>query len=1490
MNRKTPLLIFLGCILLGQQTIHCATQPIKPIIDPSTATTKEIDDFTQKAFALNKQLADTVFNPTDPTQRNNPPDPYPTSSSNETAVDALFKALKVDATIIDHIKKFYFYLEYVVKLELGAKFLRFYENNKLGDSAKLIVAPPSGSQSRTQLVTWAQEQLQKWDNFTKQGKLQANLTQIQAIKNPDWLLFNETVGAALAHLSWKEIGASPFWSSIPIDDRTLIAQSNFWQKYVKYQITAQLLRDQKLIKSLEISEAMVLPYIPTFQTSYYDDDFTQIRQTAELHRTQLALTDNIRDRMLAQSIDWNKLNLTDVWKQAEIFAQTPFFIALSQAAQNPATLMEAITKEGSFLDEYLTKDEQQKLLTQPLIGEELTCLGMIKNLQAITYDMFSQDKLDSTMKALRVTKTRPLPQILLFDTQDYVFIDDLNRVINYFKQSQLAATQPKQLPSDDEVTTQAWGFFKKLWKKTKEEVKEAGKKFDKIGDKLAKEGKTWATDFGDMASDGWKAAKDGVSFLGYEIAYGFTGDKDFQKKAAKAQSQANKEFEKAQKEYEKVWKDTTDITKTAVAEGAGVAVGFAAGETLDNFFNAVGINTNFEKLSVAVWKSATSFVIDGVAQMTHIINTVFEAGIYAAFYAPQVIALMTTSIMGATIEMIGSGFTDFSGWEQLGSQFADLGGSMLTTFLSELKFSADLFINTMKDSMGVASYLAQLLAEVVIDVWKSFAKIAGGIAGDWFGSKSTENWFDESSKTLESYRGTIVAVANTAILVGTTIATDGLSAIGIGMGVAFQAPQVVSSAQKDTRRVKEIKEEKDMVKSFSKYVDDTIVLSEKRKEAMLSEQNAKFLEQIDNQERGLGFMQNFYSTYYESVKENMSEQLGTTLSKNLTPVEQTIKINNADVSYTMTPADVGSMYGFNTNVYNLNPSQGFPLYNKGRDSFSQEIAVNPTMVSKGSKSKPEVRKFWFLQKETMLQDNDIQEFDVRLQPIYLLDEFYLGLYFGGKPIDLKTITATGKADLDAAHQAKMLVFKREKAQNPITVDLYEHEGKGWYKANITTLTCKPGTWYRMNMKLNDTNLQVQVYEDGAVKPTAQTFTVAKTDQKTAGVISSGCACEYQILSPKPNITKISKKLRPESQTTEKLRETADRNRLKQTFQPTLEEGDPFKLQIINKTEGLKGNYIYATQATGISKEIQKLTSDYVVVGEVTGNNIIQTVSEGTEKEKIEHQLIGIDPYEKLVGNSDRRVVISLISDKQFEPDGTWAGELKVDPVAYRPTLNALLQQQTSISDATRNEILAARTTYNTPLLAPTPFGNITLTPANKETINGRLFIYKGTSPNNDMRTNNILDYFVLGQLDTYSYPINFPASAQETSTKLKPTIIISLVTGQYYTKGSSTPLMQGQSALSLSGFDDVLTQAKQYGTLYQDITRAQAAYKNIATLKDLDKQVVQTLKTITADALASTKAQSSKTKPSDQKPSQDPAKKSTTKQQQQAAQPSTSGW
>lgn len=1485
-NNHRIRFVVLACCVYSFSLYGQAAAGQKPLISASS-TTQEIEDFTGAAFAVNTQLANVLFNQKDP---------FASSSINQQAIDTLYSALGVDAKTIEHTKICYFFMEYIVRLELAAKFLSWYETQKLGDVAALMV-PLSND------AAWAQKQLEAWNQFAAQGKLRENIAQIAAVTNPDWMLLGQTVRPALSKLTWQQIAASDFWKSIPITDPKILVQSQFWQMYLEYTLATLFLRDKSLITSLTLSEKMIYPYIPTFQQSYYDENFTNIRYSSELHRTQLALTDAMRDRLLDQSTVWSATDLPKVWTQVQQFMQQPFYKLLAHATQNPVSLMNDIAQKKSAISTYLTQEEQQKLSADyPLIVEDLLCIGMIKNLQARTYDLFSKNKLDATIQTLRKIPTRPVPNILMFDFKEHAFLDDLNRAIDHFtSNAQLAKTQPKKLPpqfaqadiSDERVVTTA------LWDDVKKEAGGFVDTFKNMGTKLAKQGAQWAGDAAEASSDMWGAGLDNARFMGYTIL----GD---QKKAEDFQKKANAEFAAAQKKYEGVWKDTTDIVKTVGEDTGGAVLGFAAGE-LDVFLKAAGVNSNLKESTLGIWKSTIDTVIDNVALFLHLLIFVpFEVGTFVAFYGSQFIGVAVGSIINATVKSIEG---DSSGWGILADEFKELGASMLTSFLSEVMFTVNQFLAVTTDVLMAAAYFAQLLAEITLDIYRGFANIAGSIA-HLAGDEKTEQWFSDSTKTVEGYRSTIVAVANTAILIGATVATDGLAVGAIGMNTAFQVPQVVGAIQSDTQRIQDTKDERALVASFKTYVADSKEMSKKKKDDWLEEQNFKFVEEIDNQERGLGFYQDFINSYYDSIKENMSEQLGSTLAKNLTPQSQTatIPVQGADgqykeeqVTYQFVPADVGSLFGFNTGVYNLNPSQGFALYSKGRDSFSQEIAVNPALMSE--QGKPVIRKFWFLQKETIISDKQLQDIEVRFKAISLLDIFYIGLYCGGSPIDLKAIVKNGKADLDAAHLAKMCVFKREQLQGPINFDVYEHEGKGWYTGTIPTIPTPKlvtGTWYRIKINLQDTTLRVKVYQEGSSEPDWQTFTVAKTDQSTCGMISSGAAIEYQMIKPEPIITKISDKLRPKIERTVALQETFDRSTLHQTMYPqTLYPSttNVFKLAALDKTEILKGNYMYTTQETKLAQELPQLKEDYVLVCEATAENQIQTAGIGNGAAQAE--LIGINPQERISLSGDKKIVISLVTDKQFESDGTWAIAAANNKVAYRPSLNAYLKAHPSVSDAARTQITNARELYNAQLLKPFNFGNITLNSSSKTDVDARIFVYTCTSPDKALRDANIQDYVVFAQLDQYNYPINFPL-AHGVNFKINPDdatvptlVIFSLVTGLWYKENSNTPVDPNNRYIvevnnPNANTADLYTSFKQAGCteLLGKIERAQQAYKVPENVKTLQQSILKMLKTVTTQSTTFAQTHSGSGTVNPQQPDTKPAEKSVTEQQEEA---STSG-
>ena len=67
------------------------------------------------------------------------------------------------------------------------------------------------------------------------------------------------------------------------------------------------------------------------------------------------------------------------------------------------------------------------------------------------------------------------------------------------------------------------------------------------------------------------------------------------------------------------------------------------------------------------------------------------------------------------------------------------------------------------------------------------------------------------------------------------------------------------------------------------YVDNNETIATNAKNAWSDELNKKFAAQITNQERELGFYQNFIETYFDNMESQMSYYVGQSLVPRITP-------------------------------------------------------------------------------------------------------------------------------------------------------------------------------------------------------------------------------------------------------------------------------------------------------------------------------------------------------------------------------------------------------------------------------------------------------------------------------------------------------------------------------------------------------------------------------------------------------------------------------
>lgn len=1331
--------------LSAQLTDQTAEPTVQTQLEQSNALNNDIASF-----------ASVLFNPVSGTTAKPTPTPYPTDSINSALVDSFYGQLQIQEPVITYLKNFYFFIEYCTKLEIAAQLAALAPTLSIDINGIL----ESADQQWTGLV----DQINK-----STGGWPATLQAARGLPTIPATAFTTIRGSIIA-ATWQDVPQSSFWKAITVTSEDII-KSDAWQSYIKYLITQTFSQTQTILTQIKQSEEMIFKYIPNLEVAYYQPEFTNLRNSAELLRVNLLLIDNIRNQAHAQCTDWSMLDMKQTCSVTLDFSNNSvYFKKLYYAEQNPTSILYSTTG----LQSAITTDD---IAVDPLLVEKITVYSMIKVLQTLTEPLFSSANLLNTMQAL--TSQQPEPSIILFSASDQIFLEDRNTISDSTQQAQSSttvaySTKKTAVQQDPFIEIADWSSF---WNDLKTAVVDAGKA---IGELVVGAGEAIAS----------LAEKPIAAIVGV-----------FSPSAGqKIEEQSTQLWEKANEEFEKSKTDAIS-TITYVAAAAEEVVGAGAqliGDVISTFDPKLGadIAGTLSTLGVAAIEAieteAVVWVSTGYAAI--------QLAVGACEVIGDVIADSVISIAsGGAVNAWGSD------WASMKSFASDFASSLLSTisFVGTLAF--DVF-NQLVMSVG---YVTSAVVDILYKVIDGFAYIGAAIASAFDTDIDPSAVASQVDSFLEDHRKFSEAVVNTAILIGVSIVTGGAGGVAmIAMNAGMGLFQVIGGEQSDEARQQDKEDQKKFLTDYTSYVETNSTILQQQMNDWSTEFGAKLQAQISNQERGLGFYQNYMSSYAESIKQSTSMSLGTFLAPQL-------KIQDNGLIF----ADVGSLYGLTTGTYNLNPSQGFPLYNKGRSAFSQEIAVAPITLPSDQSTNSQsftdqtvIEKFWFNQKETIPLATAPQEVEIRFKGIYVLDSYYIGLYFGGQPFNIQTIIDTNKAPVDPAFHAKMLVYNKVSANTSTSCGLYEHEGKGWLSQNLSAPTFTPGEWYRMKMQLNGNLLNVKVWKDNDNEPSGQPFQVNidkdNPELKTIGIISSGAAVEYQIITPQITI-KANSSVRPAATSFEKVREVSARQSMNRLESPLISSSLP--LQALDLTTLVKGLYIYTTQVTGLTDQNGNPIDDYVLLCQIGNDNKVIASSIGLSIEQ--------------TGASG---IVSLVTGNYYNANAQKVGY-------YADIFNVYNVYHGPLSTSVTNAIQAQRKIYLQQYAGPFTFGNIKLNATSIDDIAQGNYIYKGISPEAELVDANnaavvdsstgktIYDYFVIASLDTKNNVLKYGMAYGDSTANG----ILSLVTGKVYSSTNSTAVNSGYS-LDLTMYGDELVNL---------IKTSQTYYNNQLTAEQISAQV-----------------------------------------------------
>lgn len=1306
--------------------------------------------------------------------------PYLTTSLNEKAAESLFggNGFDVGEPLLTYIKKFYFYLEYLTRLELAAKLLTLAKDNGLTQYNQAIFSWNeliATIYKKLGVTTWPEltALLQKTTPDWSELRTALNLSFQYDLKD----LFQ---GSQQPSITFQEIITTSFWTALPLTTIDFV-NSDFWQNYLKFTIKGTYQIDESLVNSIAFNQNMVFKYIPKIELAYYSADFTDLRNQNELLRVSLILNESYRSRLQQQSLDWKNLKGENLLQATDDFSQTLFFQIASAAVDTSLIGKNQYSPYEIDSQGNIVLKKQLNLPTP--YPEYMTCLAMALMLQKLTYTLFEPkgtdtDPLTATVTKLKTIQDKPDPNFLVYDELDYAPLEDLTTIIK------LSATR-KQLPpvnansgsttGSEQVTIQAVGSSEAVViTGLQQVVSDFFSAIESLGKDIVATGK----EIGDVIENEAK-----VLYYSSGLAEAITGISETKADQLSAAAKAARE-----KDWANLKVNVDKVINDAVSIGV-----HAAGGVIDSVLALVD-------------KTMSELGIPAGASLADDFSQVLDSTVTVLSDALQSVNDLFLTVVEGTVRLTEDGISMVSkvAIELARGQLADAGAALgegvlaivedtVSTLLEAVTLAFQDVGQFVKDVLNFVSSFVQLLTDMFIDIVNFVTDVSasfwcyspGGLLTNAIsGQKCDPSLITQETNTfLQNHKRTISQIVTTGILVGMTIATSGGTAallagesvVSVGIMAGFGGFAIVGGYQKDEEAINTRAEQTEFLDDYTTYIINKEQITKQEQAFVSDEYTQKFAAELNNRERGLGLFQNYLNDTVIGIREQLNDYIGSWQASLLTPDQ-----NN------LIPADIGRIYGFSTNFYDLNISQGFSLYSNPRGTFTQEIAESPqhTITNPSGQGQISDTKFWFNQRITtdLAQSQDPLSVDIKFHTFYLLDNFYVGLYIGGNPLDKESILKRKEGNLDQPHLAKMLVYRKESKDTPVTLGLYEFESQqfdaqnNWFSSSVQGPEHVPGIWYRIKAELSANTLKCKIWQDGEPEPGWQTFTVTPCPQQTYGMIFSGAAGEFEVLTPQITIS-ANPKIRPPITTkTEKQRELDARKTLNRFMKPS--NFSTFDITPMDKNEIIKGNYLYQ-----LINENQAV--DYVTTGDYAG-------SETPEN-------IGQQP------TAATDALVSLITGKGMQNNnGTlqekgWAQDIST---VYRNTF-------TTINDTVQATLDTAINTYAQSIMGPStgfPFGSYTVTPTSLADVQNHLYVYtaigtapvltyEGTPLKDDAGKTLTDNYFIFTLLPISSaYYTGMPYQDISTLSKElnQEVAMVSLMTGNVYSATKAEPVDSGR--------------------------------------------------------------------------------------------------
>lgn len=1069
-------------------------------------------------------------------------------------------------------------------------------------------------------------------------------------------------------LPTQQLIDSQGWKAITITEKDL-AESLAWQNFLKCMICGSFDDTTEFIINIAEVNAQITNYLTNIEVSYYDDEYTQMRLYAESIQLYELLQKEQRSRYLQQCTDWKNLNKTELKQAIETFKTQPLYQAIHTNQNNQTTPTKNIT---------------------PQIQNQILAYVMLTTIQTDVYQIMTTTNLQTTLEKANTTLA---PNFFMYQVSDYIYLYDYLVLTKLVEENKKIVQDSTKDEDDTNNQTANNVIIQKTSKNIKKSNKATRKAFGKMKKDLSTAVKNMNTGIGKMGT----GLATGFIEMSGAFAYGFVAIGGSNEQAQQAQDITKKKMNAHKNALAKALavitvntllfplipittgmlvssiafdkrvrnpiKETVSTAFAHIMQGFapimqgmavmtdGMTTGFiemSADLTYAGCMIAVGLNPN-AKINPKLEANKVRAKLEKYRMTINIVMSVV------------IVVVVTAIVIGISIATAGAATPQFVLLEQavINPMFATGQGATLaassTVVGGELIFAG-------VGSVGVSTTVSSAAISQAATTQAVTATSTASATSSTIASTATPTFLSQlASKTIFDLGFILGQVLNA----------------GFGVFTALGAvnQDKVAQMQKD--------QEQKAIQSLWNFVENSKIAFTKQQNCFSQELHKKHQVALENQAFGLQYYKNFLHGSVTLTQQQISQILSNQYIQMLQPDENGLRI-----------ADIGSTWGLQTQFVYLYPSQGFITTTLGRPDFpyAQEVAQAPLVSTQNYNQqnsdsfidkKPDT-KLWFNQRAVTslsAQPDQPLRVEIKFRIIYNLDTAYhVGLYLGGNYYDytspeyIQSLQTTNSIDTDTAKLAKMFVLKRDDPKSSPSIGLYEHEGKEWIIDEPVQININKASIYHMRATLNQKQLTVSFWqEDNPSLKITKTVTVNPCDQRTFGIIFSGIAIEWAVITPALTITE-NQQVRGQFNGQKEIdRERASKAEWQKTINPTL---GVMNMQAINKGAILQGYYIYTTSNTNVFALQKDAMPDYVIFATLASDN------------SISH--IGINPAST---TNQANAIVSLVSGNIYNNSGQIVGQQKNIKDLY-------LQKNASLSTTIVHTINQSYKRYQETLTAP----------------------------------------------------------------------------------------------------------------------------------------------------------------------------------------------